>query len=377
MPLSHRPVRRTAARIASLGVVATLLVGVAAAPVWADSIRDQQWHLGFLNVAEAHRYSQGEGVTVAVIDSGVDATHPDLTGNVLAGTETFAGGTGDGQTDMDGHGTGTAGLIAGHGHGPGNTAGALGIAPKARILPIRTTSQSESDHAAIARGIDYAVAHHATVICIAISSQDFDDERLATQTALAAGVVVVAGVGNKPYDLLVAHPAAYPGVVAAAGVDQDGNHAAISVTGPEAVLAAPAVQVVAPIPNGHYGIGDGTSNATAIIAGAAALVRSRYPSLSGTEVVRRLTTTAIDKGTTGRDKEYGYGVLNLVDALTKDLPPPSPSAQPSPTDRAGTAGPDPNQPHTALAIGLIGTGGLILLTTIVAGTVWLRRRPAG
>ncbi len=368
--------KRTSIRHFAVWVVAVLLVGVAPAPAWADSIRDQQWHLGFLNVAEAHRYSQGEGVTVAVIDSGVDATHPDLVGSVLAGTETFAGGTGDGHTDTVGHGTGTAGLIAGHGHGPGNTAGVLGIAPKAKILPIRTTSQSESDHAAIAHGIDYAVAKGATVVCIALAGSKSDDEERAVQAAVAAGVVVVAGVGNKPYSLSVAYPAAYPGVVAAAGVDQDGNHADISVTGPEAVLAAPAVQVVAPIPNGHYGIGDGTSNATAIIAGAAALVRSRYPSLSGTEVVRRLTATATDKGTIGRDKEYGYGVLNLVDALTKDIPPPSPSpsTQPRPTDGAGTAGPDTDQPHTALAIGLIGTGGLILLTTIVAGTVWLRRR---
>ena len=369
--------KRITVRHFAVCVVAVLLVGLAPAPVWADSIRDQQWHLGFLNVAEAHRYSQGEGVTVAVIDSGVDATHPDLTGSVLAGTETFGGGTGDGHTDTVGHGTGIAGLIAGHGHGPGNSAGVLGIAPKAKILPIRTTSGIDSDPAAATRGIDYAVARGAQVICIALAGGESEGARRAVSSALAAGVVVVAGVGNKPGDLFVAYPAAYPGVVAAAGIDQDGNHADISVTGPEVVLAAPAVHVMSTRPNGSYNTGTGTSEATAIIAGAAALVRSRYPNLSGTEVVRRLTATAIDKGTPGRDKEYGYGVLNLVDALTKDLPPPSPSAQPSPTDRAGTAGPDPNQPHTALAIGLIGTGGLILLTTIVAGTVWLRRRPAG
>ncbi len=369
--------KRIAVRFFAVWVVAGLLVGLAPAPVWADSIRDQQWHLGFLNVAEAHRYSQGEGVTVAVIDSGVDATHPDLTGSVLTGTETFVGGTSDGHTDTDGHGTGIAGLIAGHGHGPGNSAGVLGIAPKAKILPIRTTNDIGSDPAATARGLDYAVAKGATVICIAQGGSVSAEEQRAVREALAAGVVIVAAAGNKPLDLFVTYPAAYPGVVAAAGVDLNGNHADVSATGPEVILAAPAVNVMSARPNASYNTGTGTSAATAIIAGAAALVRSRYPNLSGTEVVRRLTATATDKGAPGRDKEYGYGVLNLVDALTKDIPPPSPSAQPSPTDSAGATGPDTNQPHTALAIGLISTGGLILLTTIVAGTVWLRRRPAG
>src|SRR5690606_39806474 len=107
--------------------------------------------------------------------------------------------------------------------------------------------------------------------------------------------------------------AAYPGVIAAVGVGRDGNHAEISVTGPQAVLAAPAVDIVSTTTtfggrNG-YSIGTGTSNATAIIAGAAALVRSRFPELSAAEVVHRLTATADDRGAPGRDPEYGYGIV--------------------------------------------------------------------
>jgi len=364
--LSHRPVRRTAARIASLGVVAALLVGAAPAPAWGDSIRDQQWHLSLLNVAEAHRYIQGEGVTVAIVGGGVDATHPDLTGNVLTGTETFDGGTGDGKTDTDGYSTALAGLIAGHGHGPGNTAGVLGIAPKAKILPIRTSKETYSDYAAIVRGIDYAVAHGAQVICIALVGSESHDEQRAVEAALAADVVVVAGVGDNPPALIVAYPAAYPGVVAAAGVDQDGNHASVSVTGTEVVLAAPAVKVLSTDTGGGYRIGTSTNYAAAIIAGAAALVRSRYPRLSGTEVVRRLTTTALDKGVAGRDPQYGYGVANLVDALNKDVP-PLPSASPSVTSTASAD--QPAALHNAVAAG----GSLVILLIVVCTSVLMLR----
>src|SRR5262249_38709902 len=121
--------------LAVLTVLVTVVVPVG--PVWADGVRDQEWHLGFLRVAEAHRYSQGAGVIVAVVDTGVDATHPDLTGSILPGADVRPGASGNGQTDTDSHGTSMAGLIVAHGHGPGNSAGVLGIAPQAKVLPVR------------------------------------------------------------------------------------------------------------------------------------------------------------------------------------------------------------------------------------------------
>src|SRR5262249_32919679 len=150
------------------------------------------------------------------------------------------------------------------------------------------------------------------------------------QYAIDRDVVVVAAVGNtgtpdEPF------PAAYPGVVGAAGVDRDGNHATVSVVSAHAVLAAPADDIMAPDTLSRPGsngslAASGTSNSTAIIAGAAALVRAKFPRLSAVEVIHRLTATADDKGPPGRDDQYGYGIVNLVNALTADVPPLTPSA---------------------------------------------------
>src|SRR5262249_4607802 len=132
-----------------------------------------------------------------------------------------------------------------------------------------------------------------------------------------------------PTESAIAYPAAYPGVVAAAGTDKQGNHAAVSVTGPEVVLAAPATDLVQPYPGHRYATGTGTSASTAVIAGAAALVRARFPHLSAAEVVHRLEATAIDKGAPGRDDEYGYGLINIVGALTANVPASAPSSSPT------------------------------------------------
>jgi subtilisin family serine protease len=165
----------------------------------------------------------------------------------------------------------------------------------------------------------------------------------------------------------VEFPAAYPGVVAVAGVDQNGNHADVSVTGPEVVLSAPAVDIVTPGRDLLYGSGTGTSPAAAIVAGVAALVRAKYPSLSAAEVVHRLTATAIDKGPPGRDDQYGYGIVNPVAALTADVPPlpNSPSAAPSKPSAttANTAAP-PAKTSTVLV-------GVLVALLVAAGAVGL------
>lgn len=153
----------------------------------------------------------------------------------------------------------------------------------------------------------------------------------AINRAEQADIVVVAAVGNDPGQTMVDYPAAFPGVVAAAGTDENGNHAAVSASGPEVVLAAPATNLIQAYVNGGYAVGTGTSAATAVIAGAAALVRAKFPKLSAVEVVHRLTATAIDKGPPGRDIEYGYGLINIVAALTANVPPLTPSASPTST----------------------------------------------
>jgi len=169
-------------------------------------------------------------------------------------------------------------------------------------------------------------------------------------------------------------------------IGQDGNLAGLTITGRPMVLSAPGMRIVSTDGVGGYRVADGTSDSTAIVAGAAALVRSKYPNLSAKEVIHRLTATATDKGAPGRDPEYGYGVLNLVGALTANVPPETsgaaptttpPTATASPTRTGGAALPDSDKGGSStLPLVLLGVG----VAVLAAGglVVWLlvRRRQA-
>jgi hypothetical protein len=252
----------------------------------------------------------------------------------------------------------------------------MGIAPKAKILPVRTGASLLSDGQTDANGIAWATGHGAKVICMAFAGADDNAaERRAIEQAQAADIVLVAGVGNRPESTAVGYPAAYTGVIAAAGVDRQGNHADVSVTGAQVALAAPGVDIVSSNPGGKYGKGVGTSAATAIIAGVAALVRAKYPELSAAEVVHRLTATATDKGPPGRDDEYGYGIVNPVAALTADVPALTPSAIPAtgvPDTSPPTARAQPDSGTSRTPVVLIGVGLLILAAAAVVLVIRLR-----
>jgi type VII secretion-associated serine protease mycosin len=332
----------------------------------ADSVRDAQWHLSFLRMEETHSVSKGDGVFVAVIDTGVDASHPDLVGAVVPGSE--VGGLGDGRSDSDGHGTSMAGLVAARGRGA--SAGALGIAPGSIVIPIKIRDQQPTS---VAAGIEQAIAKGVQIICLALTTSDDGLLEAAIKRAEAADIVVVAGAGNRP-SVGVQVPANYRGVVAAVGVDRNGTHADISVSGPEAVLAAPAVDIVSIELGDGYAKGTGTSASTAIIAGVAALVRSKFPELDAAEVIHRMTATAIDKGDAGRDKEYGFGIVNPLVALTANVPPLSVSASPTSSSTNQSIRSSPPSSNTAGPV--IGFAVLIAGLVIVVGAVVLlgRRR---
>ncbi|QLD23657.1 type VII secretion-associated serine protease mycosin [Micromonospora carbonacea] len=288
-----------------------------AIPDGVNRIRSDQWHLRFLKATEAHKITQGSGVIVAVPDTGVDP-HPDLERNLLPGTDISKDG--DGRVDNDSHGTAMAGLIAAHGQITG--VGALGIAPEAKILPIRSKQiGGKGDTEDLAISIEWASRHGADVISISAVAGASQRLQRAIRAALQADIVIVAAAGNKPFDIGVGYPASEEGVLAVGGIDMAGNIAAVSVAGSAIDITAPAVDIYSTSYEGKYSKGTGTSSATAIVAGAAALVRSKYPDLPASEVVHRLTATAVDKGPPGRDDEYGYGVVDLVAALTADVPP--------------------------------------------------------
>ena len=227
----------------------------AADPAAADSIRDQQWSLGFLKATELAKVSQGEGVTVAVVDTGVDAAHPDLTGSVLKGVD--ASREPDGRTDdFTGHGTGMASLIAGHGHGSGNGDGVLGVAPKAKILPVRVGPRTGNGHPdELAKGILAAVEAGAKVICVAAAGGGTNNLKASIAYAYQKGAVVIAGVGNAPEFPEIGWPAAYPSVVAVAGVKRDGTISTVSAQGTNigaVTLAAPSDDIVSARLNRGY-----------------------------------------------------------------------------------------------------------------------------
>ena len=329
--------RLAAAFLIALALVVMAPAGAASAfgaetglfvPARRDTIRQMQWHLRELDVASVHRITRGAGVVVAVIDSGVEASHPDLSGQVLKGIGIGgAAGPEGGSIDPDGHGTAVAGIIAAKG-GADNRA--LGIAPAAKILPVRLSKSgavggfSSRD---VADAIRWAADNGADIINLSIADdrEVLSYEREAIAYAQSKDVVVVAGAGNRNEGhTVIGAYGAVPGVLCVAATGPSGKLWPYSVTGDRVALAAPGQDIVstgsrrAGSKTGYVS-GSGTSFATAVVSGAAALVRSKFPDLSAADVINRLIATATDAGAPGRDDEYGFGRLDLRRALTADV----------------------------------------------------------
>jgi type VII secretion-associated serine protease mycosin len=313
-------------RAAVVALAVVTITSVSPVAAYADTVADyQKWYLDALRIDRAHQISQGAGVVVAVVDTGVDATVAELRGQVLPGLGVTAGAARDGRRDSGseiGHGTSMAGIIAGLG---GSDARVLGIAPKAKILPIATeASRNESD---VAKAIRWAADNGADVLNLSLGADRPPEEVevAAVQYALSKNVVVVAAAGNRARGFRgVESPASIPGVIAVGVTMKSGEPWFDGITGPEMVLNAPAEQVIAPVPRGvtsnGYSLSTGSSSATALVSGVAALVRARYPDADAATVVNRLIRTADDRGAKGRDNLYGFGVVDPVAALTADVP---------------------------------------------------------
>lgn len=352
----------------------------------ADRAREAQWHLRYLDLNKAHQITKGSGVAVAVLDTGT-FPHTDLKNNLQKGTDTVPGGDGTGRVDNEGHGTQMSGIIGGHGHG--SNSGVIGIAPEAGIIPIKAAGGRDNG-AGLEAGLKWAAKAGAKVINVSASTIPSRNLNAAVNEAISADAVIVAGSGNKSDNLLFSYPAAIPEVLAVGAVGKNGKLTNFSITGPQIDICAPGVDIVSTDRGNKYYKGSGTSEATAVVSGAAALVRAKFPGLSAREVVHRLTATADDNGPAGKDDQCGYGVLNIVKALTADVPPlvsegsagasVSASAGVSPSGEVGASGPSDeargeSAPSGSSMSAVAGVGAAVIaLGGLIALLVARRRR---
>ncbi|MER8012117.1 S8 family serine peptidase [Streptomyces sp. NPDC094149] len=342
-------------------------------------MRDAQWPLTVYGAEKVWKTSQGAGVTVAVVDTGVDSSQPDLTGQVLQGKD-FTGG-GNPHEDTDGHGTGMASLIAGHGHGANNADGVMGLAPKAKILPVRVAATgSKITTATWAAGVRYAVDQGASVINLSFGD---DGGYLGSKGAAAIAyaqehnVVVVSATGNDSGT--VTYPAALPGVVAVSGVDKDLGFWSDSNSG-KVTVAAPGVELAQADPKtkSGYAVADGTSGSAAYVSAIVALLRSKYPDLTAGQIINRLVKSASFLNNTGKkapDKELGYGIARPGSALTMDIPKgpkegPLAQASPSTSTQSGSASGN-ESPSQAAKKDKSSSNGILLIAGIAAAVIIL------
>ncbi|MEU9251470.1 type VII secretion-associated serine protease mycosin [Streptomyces sp. NPDC048270] len=301
-------------RKATSALVGLLLAGVAATPAHAETIRSQQWHLDAMKADDIWKISTGKGVTVAVIDTGVNMI-PELEGQVLPGAA-FPVGSAEGgrDNDYDGHGTGVAAMIAATGKHPSGD-GAYGLAPGVKILPIRVPNMLDGTTTpAWAAAIRHAADSDAKVINIslAIDGKPEDDRARAeaVKYALSKGKLIFAGAGNDGGRTVV-YPSATPGVVGVAAVDASGEPTKESQQGPYVDMAAPGIDIVTAC-KGKTGLctTHGTSDASALASASAALLWSAHPDWTNNQVLRVLLNTA-GKPVDGsqRNDFVGYGVV--------------------------------------------------------------------
>ncbi len=288
------------------------------------------WPQTNLAFQRAWPVATGSGVLVAVLDSGVDAGHPQLTGKVATGADFLHGNGGPGgTTDCVGHGTAVSSVIVAQSR---SDSGLLGVAPGARILPV-TVSEKEAagdnstgDAATPAQfgaAVRWAVQHHARVLNLSVVYYtDHPEIRSAIEYALANDVVVVAAVGNLGADTdrnPTPYPAAYPGVIGVGAVDRTGAATRFSGHGGYVDLVAPGDEVVAATPNHGHAQYAGTSLATGFVSGTVALVRQYWPALTVQQVAQRLAATADPAAGGAAPDYYGRGLVDPYRAVTDRL----------------------------------------------------------
>jgi thermitase len=277
-----------------------------------DPLFPSQWGALQINSPESWNVSSGSPSSlVAVLDTGVEHTHPDLDGQLITGYD-FVNDDAD-PSDDNGHGTAMTGIIAARAN---NGIGVAGIASASQVLPIKVLDANGSGlYSTIATGIIYAADHGARVVNLSLAGTSSSDVlQSAVDYARAHDAIVVAAAGNSGKDAPT-YPAALDGVVAVAATDQNERRAYFSNYGSWVSLSAPGVNVITTSVDGDYVGATGTSPATALTSGAFALLLAANPTMTGPEAVDRMTANAVDLGTTGWDPYFGYGRVDAYAAL--------------------------------------------------------------
>jgi len=346
-------------------VIMTTAIGLVAAwaalgsvPASADQVRQGEWWLGAMHVTQAQQITQGQGVTIALLDTGVDATQPDIAQSVITGPDLTNSDEQPGGQFYEIHGTAMASLIVGHGQGPGGADGILGVAPAAKLLSIRVALDAGDPllanssivsglPSAIAAGITYAVNNGAQVIDLPLDPGQSASSLVATPTpapapgtpltptetaeqtaaggspteraavayALSKGVVLVAPGGDNGAGTDAANfPADYPGVISVGAFNSSFIKAPFTSHRPYVTLTAAGNGMTAAIPTGYATVSS-TSAASAIVTGIAALIKSQYPELTPAQVTQALTSSTVFRPAGGMADGSGHGTADAGRAL--------------------------------------------------------------
>jgi subtilisin family serine protease len=266
-----------------------------------------QYELIKLRLPEAHAMAKGTGILVAVVDSGVDETHPELAGSIAGAFDAIT-------VKINGplyrHGTSIAGLIAAHGT-------LLGAAPAARILAVKVFGPTGNGNTFdVLKGLDYAAANAARIINMSFTGPPDPITLRSLQAAYKKGIVLIAAAGNAGPKSAPLYPAAYPEVIAVSGSDVNNKSSIFSNRGTFISVAAPGTDITVAIPDGGFEVASGTSFSAAEVSGIAAMMLERKSDLTPEAVRRILEGTAKDIGSKGRDVMFGAGLADAYAAVS-------------------------------------------------------------
>lgn len=281
----------------------------------SDPLRSRQWHLNRLDIEKLDLANPtGSSVKIAVLDTGVDASHSDLSTLVLDGFDVY--GKNLERNDPNGHGTHVAGIIAAL---KDNEIAGRGVVPGIKIMPIRVLDETGyGDDADVAKGVVWAVDNGANILNLSLGGDEYSQAlKDSIAYAVSKNVIVVTAAGNSYLEgNPIIYPAAYPGSFAVGATMPGDTRAPFSTTGQYLDVSAPGFAIASTWLNNSISTQSGTSMAAPIVSAAAALIWATFPNLSAKEIEKKLTDSALDIGAKGRDDEFGFGIIDPLFAIT-------------------------------------------------------------